>query len=298
MRWRTPARKDDGLRTADEEENAEDAGVWERDDGQQKRPPVQNQDTREGEDASGALTAAQEAHSEDYNHASGEAWHHQKETEEPMEIGIMKGRVLWSGNKKCKYTITVYLNGIVRKALVDSGCSQSVVRQDLVTPEQWTPQTQVLITCVHGDQRQYPVAIVHLNWRGIEKTITVGMIPHLGEDLILGTDNKNFTPLLEKACQENMANAWWDEAPFGTTEIDVRPMRKKLSRKEKREQQQEYRDRLPPEIPEFVPQTGTVLTIAGTFRQAQREDPTLKNAWQQVFTPGRAIGSSYLHHRK
>ncbi|KAJ1217092.1 hypothetical protein NDU88_004687 [Pleurodeles waltl] len=71
---------------------------------------------------------------------------------------------------------------------------------------------------------------------------------------------------LETACQENIANAWWDEAPFGTTEIEARPLRKKLSRKEKREQQQEYRDHLPPETPEPVPQTGTVLTITGTFR--------------------------------
>ncbi|KAJ1217223.1 hypothetical protein NDU88_004818 [Pleurodeles waltl] len=117
------------------------------------------------------------------------------------------------------------------------------------------------------------------------------MIPHLGEDLILSNDYENFTPLLEKACQENIANAWWAEAPFGTTEIDVRPVRKKLSWKEKREQRQEYQDRLPPEIPESVPQTGTVLTIAGTFRQAQREDHTLKNTWQQALHPdGRSVG--------
>ncbi|KAJ1149643.1 hypothetical protein NDU88_002449 [Pleurodeles waltl] len=111
--------------------------------------------------------------------------------------------------------------------------------------------------------------MVLLNWRGIEEKITVGMIPNLGEDLILGTDYVNFTPLLEKACQENIANAWWNEALFGTTEMEARPLRKKLSRKEKREQRQEYRNPLTPETPEPVPQTATVLTIAGTFRQAQ-----------------------------
>ncbi|KAJ1156144.1 hypothetical protein NDU88_008868 [Pleurodeles waltl] len=131
------------------------------------------------------------------------------------------------------------------------------------------------------------MAMVRLNWRGIEETITVGMIPHLGVVLILGTDYENFTPLLEKACQENIANAWWATARFGTTEIDVRPERKKLSRKEKREQRQEYRNHIPHEIPESIPQTGTVVTIAGTFRQAQREDPTLKNAWQQELHPDR-----------
>ncbi|KAJ1153116.1 hypothetical protein NDU88_005882 [Pleurodeles waltl] len=98
----------------------------------------------------------------------------------------------------------------------------------------------------------------------------------------------------EKACQENTANAWWDEAPFGTTEIEARPLRKKLSRKEKREQRQEYQNPLTPETPEPVPQTDTVLTIAGTFRQAQREDPTLKNTWQQALHPDRRSGIKQL----
>ncbi|KAJ1165513.1 hypothetical protein NDU88_005940 [Pleurodeles waltl] len=60
--------------------------------------------------------------------------------------------------------------------------------------------------------------MVPLNSRGAEETITVGMIPNLGEDLILCTDYVNFTPLLEKACQEHITNTWWEEAPFGTAE--------------------------------------------------------------------------------
>ncbi|KAJ1129362.1 hypothetical protein NDU88_007733 [Pleurodeles waltl] len=51
----------------------------------------------------------------------------------------MKGRVLWSGGRRRKYTLKVYLNDMERTALADSGCSQSVIRQDLVTPEQRTP---------------------------------------------------------------------------------------------------------------------------------------------------------------
>ncbi|KAJ1216210.1 hypothetical protein NDU88_003816 [Pleurodeles waltl] len=105
-----------------------------------------------------------------------------------------------------------------RTALVDSGCSQSVIQQNLVLPEQWSLQSQVLIACVHGDQRPYPIATVRLNWRGDDETITVGVIPDLGEDLILGTDYEDFTSLLEKAGQEQVNNAWWEEAPFGVSE--------------------------------------------------------------------------------
>ncbi|KAJ1088745.1 hypothetical protein NDU88_001900 [Pleurodeles waltl] len=69
---------------AGEEKRAEEAGVWRKEDGPQKQPPVKSQDTSEGEDrmesaldVSGTLTVAQEVHREDSSHASGEAWHSQ-----------------------------------------------------------------------------------------------------------------------------------------------------------------------------------------------------------------------------
>ncbi|KAJ1135546.1 hypothetical protein NDU88_001985 [Pleurodeles waltl] len=208
-----------------------------------------------------------------------------KDPEEPMETGLMKGRVMWSGGKRPKYTLKVYLNDMERTALVDSGCSQSVIRQSLVLPEQRTPQTQVLIACVHGDQRLCPVAMVLLNWKGEDGTITVGVIPNLDEEIILSTDYINFTSLLEKASQEHVNNAWWDEAPFGASEIDVRTPKNKLSRKQKREQRREYQNVR--DLENICPtlHTATVFTTAGDFRQAQHGDPTLKNAWHQAVHP-------------
>ncbi|KAJ1218094.1 hypothetical protein NDU88_005680 [Pleurodeles waltl] len=113
----------------------------------------------------------------------------------------------------------------------------------------------------------------------------VGMIPGLGDDLILGTDYANFTPLLAKACQENVTYTWWGEAPYGRAEVEERPLRLKLSIKQKREQRREYHATTAPGLLEPAPQAATVLTTIGSFRQAQREDPTLKNAWQQALNP-------------
>ncbi|KAJ1085400.1 hypothetical protein NDU88_005532 [Pleurodeles waltl] len=64
-------------RAADKEENPEDVGLWEGEDGRKRGPLVKSQDTSEGEDVIGTLTAAQEAHCKDSGHASGEAWHSQ-----------------------------------------------------------------------------------------------------------------------------------------------------------------------------------------------------------------------------
>ncbi|KAJ1181034.1 hypothetical protein NDU88_006245 [Pleurodeles waltl] len=109
------------------------------------------------------------------------------------------------------------------------------------TIRQGNPQSQVLIACVHGDQLPYPVATVRLNWKGEDETIKVGVIPNLGEDLILVTDYVDFSSLLNKAGQEQVLKAWCEEIPFGVGEEENRKPRIKLSKKQKREEQQKYR---------------------------------------------------------
>ncbi|KAJ1189787.1 hypothetical protein NDU88_006529 [Pleurodeles waltl] len=198
----------------------------------------------------------------------------------------MKRRVLWSGNKRAKYTIRVELNVQERKALIDKGCCQSVVKQDLVKPEQWNPHTQVLITCVHGDQRSYPVATLSLSWRGAEERLKVEVIPVvLGEDLTIGTDYEDFIPLLAKASQEYITNTWWEDTPYVAAEVEEKPMRPKLSRKQKQGQRQSYNGNLTLAAARPISHRATVLTAEGSFRQAQREDPLLKNAWQRALAP-------------
>ncbi|KAJ1079626.1 hypothetical protein NDU88_001585 [Pleurodeles waltl] len=65
------------VESADDEENMEDSKFSEGDDKPRKRDLTQPQERGEGEDVTGALIAAQEAHSKDSSHASGEAWQRQ-----------------------------------------------------------------------------------------------------------------------------------------------------------------------------------------------------------------------------
>ncbi|KAJ1162852.1 hypothetical protein NDU88_003317 [Pleurodeles waltl] len=162
-------------------------------------------------------------------------------------------------------------------------------------PGQGNPQSQVLIACVYGDQLPYPVATVRLNWKGEDETIKVGVIPHLGENLILGTDYMDFTSLLTKAGQEQILKTWWKEIPFELGKEENRKTRKTLSRKQKREQQRQYqlvRDSRPtdPKDPPAV-----ICTIMGDFRQSQHKDPTLKHAWHQALNPDdQVVGPKFL----
>ncbi|KAJ1165248.1 hypothetical protein NDU88_005676 [Pleurodeles waltl] len=76
-----------------------------------------------------------------------------------------------------------------------------------------------------------------------------------------------------------MTDSWWKEAPFVSSEIEEHSIRRKLSKKKKREQKQGYR--INSDDPKLAVSTDpkAIMSVAGSFRQAQREDPTLKNAW-------------------
>ncbi|KAJ1162723.1 hypothetical protein NDU88_003190 [Pleurodeles waltl] len=142
---------------------------------------------------------------------------------------------------------------------------QSVVKQDYVQPEQWIPNAQVLITCVHGERNTYPVATVLINWRGQEECLSVEVIPDLGEDIIIGTDYVAFAYLLNNANQERIANLWWKEAPFVTSEIEEHSIRRKLSKKQKREQKQGYRRRDENTQLSVPTDPNPIMTVAGSL---------------------------------
>ncbi|KAJ1198773.1 hypothetical protein NDU88_002612 [Pleurodeles waltl] len=122
------------------------------------------------------------------------------------------------------------------------------------------------------------------------------MIPDLGEDIIIGTDYDAFAYLLNNANQEHTANLWWKEAPFVTSEIEEHSISKKLSKKQKCKQKQGYR-RKDDDTQLSVPtDPKPIMTVAGSFRQVQREDPTLKNAWHSALAPDGARTHLIQHH--
>ncbi|KAJ1178903.1 hypothetical protein NDU88_004144 [Pleurodeles waltl] len=169
-----------------------------------------------------------------------------------------------------------------RVALVDPGCSQSIVCEELIEPVQGLPQAQVLIGCVQGGQKYYPVAVINFQWKEEKETLKVGVLPHLEEDIIIGTDYAVFSLLLTKAGQEHTLRMRWKEVPYDAGEGVSCIPRDHLSKRQKRIQRQQYvqnpnkTTRVAPGIP------GKVYTVAGDFRQSQRDDPSLKNAWQQA----------------
>ncbi|KAJ1176042.1 hypothetical protein NDU88_001326 [Pleurodeles waltl] len=133
-----------------------------------------------------------------------------------------------------------------------------------------------------------------MKWRDANETLKVGVLSHLEEDIIIGTDYTDFFTLLTKAGQEHTLKTWWEEVPFGAGEGVSRTPKITLSKREKRVQRQHYtqKNNTPPEPSSRV--ASRVCTIPGEFWQSQRDDPSLKNAWQQALNPEeRAVGSRF-----
>ncbi|XP_078533236.1 uncharacterized protein LOC144819118 [Lissotriton helveticus] len=110
---------------------------------------------------------------------------------EPMEVGWARGRVLVTGVPRRRYKKTIRLNGKTIEALLDTGCHQTVVVQDLVPLQSICEEETVLVSCVHGDVKEYPLAEVLLEIDRDSQVRKVGVVPTLPETILLGTDLPN-----------------------------------------------------------------------------------------------------------
>ena len=51
---------------------------------------------------------------------------------------------------------------LVDDLLLDTGCSKTIVRRDLVGEERWLEGESTVIQCAHGDAIAYPLATIEL----------------------------------------------------------------------------------------------------------------------------------------
>ncbi len=85
------------------------------------------------------------------------------------------------------YQIPVSIRGGTYWALVDSGCNQTSIHQNLIQPEALDKSCMVRVRCVHGDVVKYPVVLLTIQFRGQKHKVEVAVNPRLRHPLILGT---------------------------------------------------------------------------------------------------------------
>ncbi len=75
--------------------------------------------------------------------------------------------------------VMVQLNGKPHTALLDSGCSQSLVQSQLVPRVLWNVEETVPVICVHGHEEQTPTAEVYTEAKGQVYLMKVGVATEL-----------------------------------------------------------------------------------------------------------------------
>ncbi|XP_039390709.1 zinc finger protein 446-like [Mauremys reevesii] len=156
-----------------------------------------------------------------------------------------------------KITVPVVIEGRQAVALLDSGCGQTLVCQDLGPPADGHLE-KIPLQCIHGDIRAYPSAQTQLTIDGITRRMKVGLAPRLAYPVILGRDWPNFTTVLRRHLEGSpqATPALEGETPVPTSSPGGRED--------------------PPRGGRGDPSTPT------HFCRDQRDDPTFKQIYEQL----------------
>lgn len=91
--------------------------------------------------------------------------------------------------------------------LLDTGCSRTLVRQELVPKEKLLDGEAVAIRCAHGDTVLYPLAQVEVSVGGRTLEVRAAVSETLPMDVLLGTDVPELGKLLGMNVEQSDALA-------------------------------------------------------------------------------------------
>uniref|UniRef100_A0A669EUZ0 Gypsy retrotransposon integrase-like protein 1 n=1 Tax=Oreochromis niloticus TaxID=8128 RepID=A0A669EUZ0_ORENI len=212
-------------------------------------------------------------------------------------------------------TAPVLVNGQREEALLDTGSFQSVVLASLVPRELWS-DTRTKISCVHGDEKDYPMAEVYLTVGGQTFLLPVTLAPRLPYAVILGLDIPTLLDLVSNevpghvhtvqvdqdhnlqkqdiilqaqpesaipsliTTRAQSANDPLKELPFYDEELEVSPAKPAKSRAQRRRDKFRGSSRL--EGIDQSPNLPLELDIPPDISSLQQADPSLKSWFDKV----------------
>ncbi|XP_058871703.1 uncharacterized protein LOC131722718 [Acipenser ruthenus] len=95
------------------------------------------------------------------------------------------------------YLVWVTLNGKKAEALADSGSAITLVTLDLLSDHVLDYDFKTGVTCIHGDVKHYPTAVVSIGIGTQVVDLRVGVVPHLPHQVILGRNVPGFDTLVK-----------------------------------------------------------------------------------------------------
>uniref|UniRef100_A0A3Q1F2Z4 Gypsy retrotransposon integrase-like protein 1 n=2 Tax=Acanthochromis polyacanthus TaxID=80966 RepID=A0A3Q1F2Z4_9TELE len=193
-------------------------------------------------------------------------------------------------------TMCVFIGEKPCVALLDSGSSRTLVRQDCL-PRDFTCSGKMKVWCVHGDSVDYPLANVNITVEGQQYLLSVGVMSKLPYQVVLGWDLPILRELISKGeekdicvpCGAMMAvtrsrhrehqgepGLDWNELPFAGCDVPEVEGAQQFCAKKSRVQRRQDKVR-GTRITELVPEPDGVdiMVVPSDIVQLQRQDPSL-----------------------
>lgn len=83
-------------------------------------------------------------------------------------------------------TFPTKVDGRDAEALLDTGNTVSLIQPQLVGEHNRTPENPVAVSCIHGDTKEYPTAVVKLTTPQGNCQLQVGLVPNIPGPLLVG----------------------------------------------------------------------------------------------------------------
>ncbi len=137
--------------------------------------------------------------------------------------------------------------------LLDTGCSRTMVRRELVPEGKFLEGEAVTVRCAHGDMVLYPLAEVELELEGRKRTVKAAVSETLPVSVLLGTDVPELGQLL-RVNPSSVHSEGVEEALVVTT----RAQQKRKESEERIQASKEERSGVKPTPLETLEKTGAV----------------------------------------
>ncbi|XP_019632638.1 PREDICTED: uncharacterized protein LOC109476193 [Branchiostoma belcheri] len=120
------------------------------------------------------------------------------------------GATSFFGGRKIRFPQTAFdltgqVEGKTVPLLLDTGSTQTLIREDLVDPTKIAHDNQGGITCIHGDERKYPTALVEVQIGHRSYKINAKVTPNLPHPAILGRDVPHLAELVQQCASGRLA---------------------------------------------------------------------------------------------
>ena len=223
----------------------------------------------------------------------------------------------------------IYRKGVVEgksvsDILLDTGCSRTMIRKDLVPASRYLEGDAVTIRCAHGDITLYPLADIRMEVDGLSIQVEAAVSDKLPAGVLLGTDVPALHTLLgtkplpakthdvlvvtraqaRRQLEEELLRREKQVQPEAVQDIpqevgepgeggsmtEEESIEQGLSRRQRRAMQQEL---YKPKVPEEG-SPGTLDFSAEQLREMQQKDPSLKKIREAATGVPNSAGSGFF----